>query len=410
MLVLLVLAIGINYVDRGSLAIVKTNIASEFKVDDVKMGLLFSAFFWSYALSQLVTGWFVDRFDVKWIYAGGFVIWSVATILMGFSTGFTMFFLLRLVLGFGESVAYPATSRMIVENFDEHRRGFANSLIDAASKLGPAISIFLGGWLVARSDWQTLFLVVGIGGLFWLPAWIYLVPSAKSSGKIEQRITNHVGFRHLLRRREVWGTSMGFFCLGYTWAFLISWLPAYLEESRGFSKETMATLGSLPFLFTAMTAIFGGWLADKLIHRGHTPTLVRKSFLIIGLLLCAIFLPLSVIMTNDYACITLMCIACASLGFYTANVWAMTQTLAGSSAAGQWTGLQNAIGNMGAAVSPALTGWLISKSGTYSSSFFLAAFVLFIGVLPYAFMVRKVAPLKWHSEEFEPAALPCAGD
>jgi len=361
------------------------------------MGLLFSAFFWSYALSQIVAGWFVDRFDVKWLYAGGFVLWSVATILMGFSSGFAMFLTLRLILGLGESVAYPATSRMIVMNFEEHRRGLANALIDAATKLGPALSLLLGGLLVSRYDWRVLFLVVGIGGLFWLPAWLILVPSQKKSPQQSgDRMTRQVGFRDLLVRREVWATSIGFFCLGYTWAFLLSWLPAYLEESRGFAKGTMAILGSLPFLSMAATAIFGGWLADFLIQRGSTPTLIRKSFLIVGLLLCSVFLTASMLTNDAHLCVMLLCLACASLGFYTANVWAMTQTLAGPSAAGQWTGFQNAIGNMGAALSPALTGWLVKETQTYSSAFIAAASVLIVGVFAYAFLIRQVAPLNWN--------------
>src|SRR5690606_35632760 len=102
-----------------------------------------------------------------------------------------------------------------------------------------------------------------------------------------------VGFAELLTRREVWGTSLGFFCLGYTWAFLLSWLPAYLEDSRGFSKESMAIFGSLPFWAMAFTSLAGGWLADRWIQLGATPTRVRKSFLIGGLLLCAGFMYVS---------------------------------------------------------------------------------------------------------------------
>ena len=87
-------------------------------------------------------------------------------------------------------------------------------------------------------------------------------------------------FSALFKRQEVWGTSLGFFCLGYTWAFLLSWLPAYLEESRGFSKESMAIFASLPFLAMAVTSIFGGWLSDRLIRGGASPTKIRKTFMI----------------------------------------------------------------------------------------------------------------------------------
>ncbi len=394
LLVLLVFAIGINYIDRGSLAIVKTDIATEFQLTNTQLGLLFSAFFWSYALSQIFTGWLVDRTDVKWLYTVGFVIWSLATVAMAASTSFGMFLVLRLLLGVGESVAFPATSRLIVLNYPEDRRGLANAFVDAASKLGPTLAMLLGGLLVASMGWRALFLVVGLGGMLWLPAWLWLVPSQKSvEGKSSSR--SSVPISELVQRQEFWGTCVGFFCLGYTWAFLLSWLPAYLEESRNFSKESMAIFGSLPFLAMAITSLLGGWLSDRWIRAGGSPTRVRKVFLIGGLLLCAIPMFAAVLSTDHRVCILLLCVACAFLGFYTSNVWAVTQTLAGPNAAGQWTGLQNAIGNVGSALSPALTGWFVQETGSYYTGFAAASVVLVVGVFSYVVLIRRIAPLQW---------------
>src|SRR5690606_24540281 len=153
------------------------------------------------------------------------------------------------------SVAFPATSRLIVMNFQEHQRGMANALVDAASKLGPTLALLLGGFLVASSGWRALFLVVGLGGLLWLPLWMWLVPSQKGTNTEASRRAI-IPFSMLMKRAEFWGTALGFFALGYTWAFLLSWLPAYLEESRNFSKESMALAGSLPFFVMAVSSVF----------------------------------------------------------------------------------------------------------------------------------------------------------
>lgn len=398
LLALLVLAVGINYIDRGSLSVAKTELSLEFDLDSAQMGLLFSAFFWSYALCQLAAGWMVDRFDVKWVYAGGFLIWSLATLAMGVVGGFTAFVALRLMLGAGESVAFPATSRVIVENFAEHRRGFANALVDAGSKIGPASSMLLGGLIVAYWGWRAMFLILGLASLLWLVPWIALVPShrAKSDTSSRAAESSRVGFGQLLVRREVWGTSLGFFCLGYAWYFLVSWLPAYLEEERGFSKEAMAVFGSLPFWAMAATSVLGGWLSDRWIASGSTPTRVRKSFLIAGLLFCALFLYSASIAPTDASCITLLTLACAALGLYSSNAWAVTQTLAGPHAAGQWSGLQNAIGNMGGVASPALTGWIVKETGSYSLAFTAASVMLVVGVFAYLSLLPRVVPLEWH--------------
>jgi MFS family permease len=274
-LALLVLAVGINYIDRGSLSVAKPDMAREFNLNPTQMGWLFSAFFWSYAVFQLVAGWLVDRYDSKIVYAIGFCIWSLATIAVGIFSNFALFFALRLLLGIGESVSYPATSRILADHFPEERRGFANALVDAGSKIGPALSTLVGGLVVAKFGWRSLFLAVGIGSLLWLIPWLVLVPAQRKPTVADNSVSS-IGLGELCTRREVWGTSLGMFCLGYVWYFLVSWLPSYLVEERGFSKETMAVLGSLPFWAMAVSSLSGGWLSDRWIRSGASPTRVRK--------------------------------------------------------------------------------------------------------------------------------------
>ncbi|HEY1171211.1 MAG TPA: MFS transporter [Verrucomicrobiae bacterium] len=404
-LALLVLAVGINYIDRSALPISASDISKEFKLDKIEMGHLMSAFFWSYALCQLGAGWLVDRYDVKWVYAIGFFVWSLATAAMGIFTGFAAFFALRLILGVGESVAFPATSRILAANYSEEQRGFANALVDAGSKIGPALSMMIAPKIVALYGWRALFLIVGLGSLFWLLPWLLLVPSEKRkshSTDAPKPAAPAIEWSSLLSRKEVWGTSLGMFCLGYAWYFLINWLPAYLEEERGFSKESMSTLGSLPFWAMAVTSLIGGWCSDKWIQRGTSPTRVRKTFIIAGFLLCATFMVPAVMVHDAKLCVAFLCAACAALGFYTSNVWAVTQTLAGPSAAGKWTGIQNCIGNMGGAVSPILTGWLVTETKSFAIAFAVSSAVLVVGVGAYLFMIGRIAPIDWQAEKAAP--------
>ncbi|HEX6984390.1 MAG TPA: MFS transporter [Planctomycetaceae bacterium] len=396
LLALLVLGVGVNYIDRGSLAVAKTEVSAEFGLDPVQMGWLFSAFFWSYALCQIAAGWLVDRYDVKWVYAAGFLVWSLATLTTGLTNGFAALLAMRLLLGAGESVAFPATSRVIVEHFAERRRGLANALVDAGSKVGPAASVLLGGLAVAEWGWRAMFVVVGAASLVWLVPWVVLVPSGRPRrpGAAEGG-PSAVPMGRLLGRREVWGTSLGFFCLGYAWYFLVSWLPAYLEEDRGFSKGSMALLGSLPFWAMAAASVFGGLASDRWIAAGGTPTRVRKTFLVSGLLLCAAFLSSAAAVREGGTCVALLTAACASLGLYSSNAWAVTQTLAGPRAAGQWSGLKNAIGNLGGVASPAVTGWIVQQTRSYTLAFAAASLMLVVGAFAYLLLVRRVTPLEW---------------
>src|SRR5436309_1951293 len=153
-LMLLLISICINYVDRGSLGVAGKMLESELHIDHVMFGKLGSAFFWTYAICQPLAGWLVDRYNVNWVYGLGYLLWSVAMLLTGYVEGIAVLFGLRLLLGLGESVAYPAYSRIISRGIEPEKRGVANGLVDAGSKMGPALGVLLGGLFMGRVGWR----------------------------------------------------------------------------------------------------------------------------------------------------------------------------------------------------------------------------------------------------------------
>jgi MFS family permease len=144
-LILLVISVWINYMDRSNLSIAAPQLRSELSLSPLQMGMLLSAFFWTYAALQPLAGWLVDRFNVAWVFAIGYFLWSVATGLTGLVTGLQMLLVCRLILGLGESIAYPAYSNILANHVPQHRLALANALIDAGSKMGPALGTLLGG-------------------------------------------------------------------------------------------------------------------------------------------------------------------------------------------------------------------------------------------------------------------------
>ena len=160
---MLVASALINYIDRTTLSVAATDIQRELHLTNTQIGALQSAFFASYALCQLsfVAGWVVGRFHVGWVLGFGFLLWSGATAMTGAATVFAMIFALRLLLGIGESVSYPSYSRILASEYPEHHRGFANALIDAGTKTGPALGILIGGLLVSQLGWRIFFFVLG---------------------------------------------------------------------------------------------------------------------------------------------------------------------------------------------------------------------------------------------------------
>ena len=393
-LALLVVSVAINYIDRTNLSVAAPGLRTELGLSPAHLGLLLSAFFWTYASFQIVSGWLVDRYDVNWVFGAGFLVWSLATAATGFAGGFGVLFTLRLVLGVAESVAYPSYSKIIATRFPEHRRGLTNALIDSGSKAGPALGTLIGGLVVARFGWRALFLILGFGALLWVPFWVAWAPRTQVVGQPQRH--EGPGFGRILRERSAWGTFFGLFSINYAWYFLITWLPTYLVMERHFSMRLMAIAGSVPLWGLAASATINGWVSDHLIMRGATPTRVRKRFAASGLLLCTLILPAAMV-ENPWMCIALLTAACLSFGLCTSNHWAITQTMAGPPAAGKWTGLQNAFGNLAGVAAPWITGVIVSVTGHFLYAFVAACVVLVAGAVSFLFVVGQVSPIDWSS-------------
>lgn len=382
---LLCLSVWLNYMDRGTLSVAAPALQPEMGLGPTQMGVLLSAFFWTYSLMQPISGWLVDRFDVYRVYAVGFAIWSAAVMTAGFTTTLTGLLISRLLLGIGESVAFPSYSRLLAGGYAEKHRGLANAMIDVGTKAGPALGTFLGANLVQTYGWRIFFIWMGGLSLIWLIPWLLLMPKSEG-GTVREQAKPVTG---LLRMREAWGTFIGLFCFNYAFYFLLTWLPSYLVNSRGFTMKEMSIFGSLPFVVTAVAALSTATWVDRRISHGADPGTLRQRTAVVGLLLFGVMLMASALAPKEQA---MACLALAFLGMgiFTANAWAITQTLAGKHAAGTWTGWQNAVGNMGGVVSPILTGWSLSLTGSYVTAFAVASGMLVLSAICYGLVLGRV--------------------
>ncbi len=396
-LLLMVSSVGINYIDRTCLSTAGPLLTSdpELGLSPAKLGLLLSSFFWTYSWVQLVSGWLVDRYGVRWVMAIGFLIWSLATAATGLVQSFGAFLCLRLLLGAGESVAYPCYSKIIAGNFAEHQRGLANSLIDAGTKFGPALGMLAGGILMEKYGWRPVFLVLGLGGLLWLPAWFKWMPAGHAATQATE--SGGPGYLEICSHRQAWATFIGHFSGNYLWYFLITWLPTYLVKGRGFSMSEMAYVGALAFCVTGTATIITGAVADWAIKRGATPTKVRKTCVIAGLGLATSMVSVTMV-DGVMAAMGCLMFACVAYGVFASSHWAIPQTIAGPVAAGKWTGLQNCLANVAGVVAPAITGFVVERTGQFFWAFAVCSAVVLGGAAAYAFLLGPVAPLDWSAK------------
>ena len=402
---LLFLSACINYVDRGSLSLAAPRLSVDLGLTPVQMGLLLSAFFWTYAACQTFAGLLIDRFPVLWVFGIGFFVWASATLGMGFAGGMASVIVLRLLLGVGESVAFPSYSKIIATGFPLQQRGLPNALLDAGTKLGPAIGTLVGGYILAVYGWRMMFWVLGAGSLAWLVPWCIWAPRpAANEPQPSEAAEASPSIWEIVARKEAWGTFIGNACYTYAYFFLLTWFPSYLVQERHVPVSRLAVLGSIPFWGSAISAVLCGWASDTWIKRGASPTRVRKTFVICGLLLSIIMLP-SAMVSDLNLSVFLLSVAYIAFGMYASNHWAITQTLAGPAAAGKWTGLQNTVGALSGVVAPIVTGFIVQKTGVFFLAFLSPAILALVGVACYVFLVGPVKPLEWRKDAGELTAI-----
>jgi MFS transporter, ACS family, D-galactonate transporter len=410
---LLFMASVINYLDRATVSMALPLLSHELSLGPETKGLLLSAFFWSYAAMQIPIGWCADRFNLRWLYAGAFALWSVAQGLTGLATGLGTLIACRVALGVGESIYLPGGTKIVSLLFRHEERGLPSGLFDSGTRTGLVLAGLLIPWLLVHYGWRRTFLLVGLCALAWLVPWILVTPArlrgntpetepdrvpdgtglGLATGTPLQRLGVHVlGVLALLRNRNLVGICLGFFCFDYYWYLLVGWLPDYLVTVRHLTILRAGLYAALPFFVFGISEPTGGWIADRLIKLGWNETRTRKGMVTVAFLTGLLLIPASRAETATAAII--LVIGGSLVGLATGNLIVILQCCAPRDQVGVWTGWENFAGNVAGVVAPLATGWLISRTGSYAPGFALAAAILLSGLGSYWFIVGEVGQVR----------------
>jgi MFS family permease len=378
----------INYFDRQTLSFALPLIATEFSLEPTQQGVLVSAFFWTYTYLQIPVGLCVDRFNLRWLYAGAFAVWSVAQGLTGFATSVAAFVACRMLLGVGEAIYLTGGTKAVSLFFPLSQRGLPTGLFDAGTRTGLVLEGLVIGTLLSVYGWRKTFVVVGFAALVWLLPWFLATPAQMrdtAPGVERPRLTwRQIGA--LLRSRDLLGVLLGFFCFDYYWYFLITWLPSYFVNVRGVTILEAGIRASLPFLVFGICQPLGGWVADRLVRRGWEPARARKVIISVAFLSGLLIIPAAFTTSKDVA--LLLITGGCLVGLSAANQLVLLQGCTPPKEIGLAVGIYNFVGNMAGIVQPLVTGLVIKLSGgSYTLAFALAAVMLAASVLSYWFIV-----------------------
>src|SRR5690348_6233169 len=387
LVLLLGTAIFLNYVDRGSLAVAAPLMKGDLGLSNEAYGWAVSAFFWVYAPVQLFAGWLCDRFSVYRLLALGILLWAASTLLMGFVAGFASLFVLRIMLGVGESLAFPGSSKIIARHVPAQRRGVANAALAMGIALGPAVGTLAGGLMVAHWGWRAMFFVFGAVTLLWLLPWRQTVRALPTAGHLDGGERVPVGA--LIGRWSLWSMSIVHALGNYCFYFLLAWLPLFLTKSRGFSISEMAWLASLGYAVQGACAFAFGHFSDWWTNSGRSEALCRRWMMVASQAVAAAAILGLAFAHSALSIGILLCLAGAASAALSMNLYAIGQMFAGPRAAGTWVGAQNAIGNLSGILGPIVTGIIVDRAG-YESAFYVTAAVAAVGALWWAVGVPRI--------------------
>ena len=396
----------INYLDRATISMALPLISRDLGLDPTTKGVLLSAFFWSYASMQIPIGWCADRFNLRWLYAGAFALWSVAQGLTGLAEGLAALIAFRILLGVGESIYLPGGTKIVSLLFAPKERGLPSGLFDFGTRTGLVLEGLLIPWLLVHYGWRTTFAVVGFSALLWLVPWLLVSPprlsgknapsgadpaSGPSAAATPQARPRGPGRPGAFRfNRNLLGICLGFFCFDYYWYLLIGWLPDYLVTARHLTVLRAGLYTALPFFVFGISEPIGGLIADRLIKLGWDETRTRKGIVTLAFA-TGLFLVPAMRVRSPQAAIALV-IGGSLVGLATGNLIVILQCCAPPEQVGIWTGAENFGGNVAGIIAPLATGLLIDRTGSYLPGFALGPAVLLAGLLSYWFIVGDLTP------------------
>lgn len=390
---LLALSVLLNYVDRGAIGVAAPLMIEDLDFTATEFGTAVSAFFWVYAPLCLFVGWLCDRFCVYRMFAAGITLWAVATLLTGFVQGLGLLIVLRLLLGLGESIAFPGSSKIFAAEVPAHHRGSANAAIGAALAFGPAVGVLTGGAILEALGWREIFWIFGAVTLLWLVPW-HFASAPLRTDSVTTPVVDPVPLRRLFAIPTLWLMGIAHFMSNYGFYFLLAWLPLYLTKTLGYSIAEMTLLTTLSFTSQGIAALVTGRMSDMAVARGADEARVRRWSMVIGQAMLGIAIAGIWFAPDAWTLGAWLVVAGIGTGCVSVNLFAVAQIFAGPRAAGGWVGMQNALGNASGIVGPIVTGIIVDQLGSYGLAFAIASGVGIVGAMWWWLIVPPIRTIE----------------
>ena len=422
-ILLLIFAITtLNYADRATLSVTGSAMRKEFGFDAIQIGYIFSAFSWSYVLAQLPSGWLLDRFGARRVYAWSICLWSAFTLLQSTiglagsaAASLVALFALRFAMGLAEAPAFPANAKVVSSWFPTAERGTASAIFNSAQYFAAVVFTPLMAWITHAFGWHNVYIVMGVIGLVLALTWLKSMKSPADHPRVNQAELDHIAqggglvnghqavradrigsglstsfahARQLLSNRMLFGVYLAQYCINVLTAFFLTWFPIYLVQQRGMTILQAGLIASLPAICGFIGGVLGGVISDTLIRRGFTLTVARKIPIIGGMLLSTTIIGCNFVST-DWIVVALMSLAFFGKGIGALG-WAVVADTSPKEALGLSGAIFNMFGNIAGIVTPIAIGYVVAKTGSFDGALVFVGVHALLTVFAYLVIVKDI--------------------
>ena len=405
---LLFLAGIINYMDRAALGVAAPFVRKDLGLSPSALGVIFSTFFFGYALFAFVGGQLADKYGPRAIYIWSATAWSVLCGLTGAVTGFASLFIVRALFGFAEGPMNSTTNRTITNWFPREETSRTIGFTFSGQTVGSAIAAPIVGLLAIAYGWRLAFLVIAIFGLIWVVAWMYFVTDLPrqnrrvGAGEIalvtESRAATAptaadkaLPLRTYLGRASTLSLGLGMFAVNYTLYIFLSWLPTYLVSALHMDVKKMAFVAAIPWACGFIGYAGGGIIGDFAYRRMSDRLLARKLTTILPLALAAVALIAVNVAPDALTAVTLIAVAVMMLTCSVQSCWATIHEIVPETRVGGVSGFIHLLSNISGIIGPTATGLAVQYLGGYSSAFAIASALAVAGVVAMSLCVKRPA-------------------
>ncbi|WP_028217513.1 MFS transporter [Paraburkholderia oxyphila] len=418
-LALIFIITTLNYADRATLSVTGSAMRTEFGLDAIRMGYIFSAFSWAYVLSQVPAGWILDRFGARRVYAASIFFWSLFTLLQSAigvlgsaAAAIAALFVLRFAMGVAESPAFPANAKVVASWFPTHERGTASAIFNSAQYFAAVVFTPLMAWVTHAYGWHHVYLMMGVGGLVLALVWLRVMKHPATHPHVNRQELEYIEqggglvyghqpkareraagdgwqrVRQLLTNRMLMGVYLAQFCINVLTYFFLTWFPIYLVQARGMTILQAGMVASLPAVCGFLGGVLGRVISDALIRGGLSLTMARKVPIVGGMALSACIVGCNYV-HSDWIVVALM-----SLAFFGKGVgalgWAVVADTAPKEAIGLSGSIFNMFGNAAGIVTPIVIGYLVAKTGSFDGALAFVGVNAVVTVLSYLVIVKEI--------------------